>query len=109
MASRRRAIRIAESRVAGPESPKQRTLSLFLLLLLQRRFLDGRVEHVDVLRPMPAKIVDGARVDQRLENALVAEPQIDALTQVEERRERLLRARREHRLDRRLADVPDRA
>src|SRR5687767_4341735 len=98
-----------QSRVPSPQSPKQRSLPLLDLLLLERGFLNCRVQHRDELRAMPAETIHRTRVDERFEDALVAQPEVDALAEVEQRLGWLLRARREHRVDCRLADVPDRA
>ena len=49
-------------------------------LLLERRFLERAVKDCRVLRAMSAEIVERARGDQRFENALIAEAQIDAIS-----------------------------
>lgn len=74
-------------------------------LLLERRFLKRAIEYRRVLRPVSAQIVERARRDQRFEDALVAEAQIDAIGEIVERRERPLFACREDRIDRRPTDV----
>jgi hypothetical protein len=56
---------------------------------------------------MAAQPIECARVNERLEHALVADAQINALAQIENTREGLLGSRLEHRIDRRAPDVPD--
>src|SRR5687767_5111361 len=58
---------------------------------------------------MPAEAIECTGVNECLEDALVANAQIDALTEIEDARERLLRACLEHGIDRGASDVPDRA
>src|SRR3989440_9158836 len=74
--------------------------------LLSERGVERRHE----LGAVPAERVAGAGVDERLEDALVAEAQVDPVAQVDERAVRPPRGPPgENRLDRARADVLDRA
>jgi hypothetical protein len=55
--------------------------------------LHGAVERGDELRAVPLEPVERAGVRERLEDALVAGAQVDALAEVVQRGERLLLAR----------------
>jgi hypothetical protein len=58
---------------------------------------------------MSAEAVERTGRDQRLEHTLVAETEIDAIREVVKRRELALAPRAEDRIDRRSANVPNRA
>src|SRR5438105_2313233 len=89
---------------------EERDLTRRALLLLERRLLERTIEDCPVLGAMTTDVIESAGGDERLEDPLVAQTQIDALAQIEDRRERtLVTARQENRVDRRAADVADRA
>src|ERR1043166_2638461 len=64
---------------------KQGPLARVPLLLARQRFGERRVERRHQLGAVAAQAVARARVDERLDHALVAEPQVDALAQLHER------------------------
>src|SRR5256885_7735594 len=89
---------------------KQGPLARVPLLLARQRFGERRVERRHQLGAVAAQAIARARVDKRLDHALVAEPQVDALAQLHERAVRSVRlAAREDGLDRARAHVLDRA
>jgi len=67
---------------AGAASPKQALLSGEPFLLANLRFAEGVVEGGDQLGALAAQRIAGTRVDQRLDDALVAQPQVDAIAQL---------------------------
>src|SRR5437016_13066471 len=85
-------------------------LAGFALSLPGLRLSERGVERRHELGAVPAERVAGAGVDERLEDALVAEAQVDPIAQVDERAVRPPRGPPgENRLDRARADVLDRA
>src|SRR2546426_1282154 len=88
---------------------EQRVLARVPLRLAGLRLGKGVVQRRDQLRAVAAEGVAGTGVDQRLDHALVAQPQIDAVAQVDERAIRPTGASpRDDRLDRAAAHVLDR-
>src|SRR5207245_11563014 len=85
---------------------EQGVLARKALLLADLRFTERMIERGDELRSLGAERVAGARVDQRFDDALVAEPQVDAVAQLHERAVGCLASTRDDRGDRDLADVP---
>ena len=65
---------------------EQRRLARLPLLLQQLRLAEHRVERLDQLLAVAAQGVAGAGGDQRLEHPLVAEPEVDPLDEVGQRR-----------------------
>ena len=92
--STRPALRSAHGRL--PDPPRRTaTPGPPPLLLEQLRLAQHAVERLAELLPVAAERVAGARGDQRLDHPLVAEPEVDPLDEVGQRRERrVLRARR---------------
>ena len=107
----RRDVRERELRVwlqlAVKRAAEHRYLSRRRFLLLERRFTQRLVENRGVLRAVTAEAVERARLNERLEHALVADAQVNAIGEIEQRLERAIRARRDNRIDRRAADVSD--
>ena len=87
---------------------EQGVLSGEPFVLAYLRFAEGVIEGGDQLGALAAERVAGARIDQRFDDALVAEPQVDAVAQLHERAIGRLASTRDDRGDRALADmVPD--
>src|SRR5439155_7557744 len=93
-----------------PPASEQRMLTRLPLLLARLRLGKRDVERGDELGAVAAERVAGARVDQCLDHPLVAEPQVDAVAQVDERAVRPCRGPPcDDRLDRASPDILDRA
>ena len=69
------------------------------LLLPKLRLAEGGVQRLQVLPPMPAEPVAGAGHDQRLDDAAVAEPEVDPADEVPEVVEGAVAPGLDHRLD----------
>src|SRR5258705_13349233 len=76
------------------------------LLLAHLRFTEGVIERGNELGALAAQRIASARIDQRFDDALVAEPQVDAVAQLHERAVGCLAPARDDRRDRALAHVP---
>ena len=89
---------------------EQGNLSRGALLLLERRFLKCTIEHRPVLRAMTANVVECSRGNQRFEDALVTQTQINPLAEIENRAEwPVVATRGQDRVDGGTADVANRA
>ena len=89
--------------------PKEPMLAGEALLLAHLRLAERMIQRGDQLGPLASQGVAGAGVDQRLDHALVAQPQVDAVAQLDERVIRRRLASRDDGGDSTFADIPYRA
>src|SRR5688500_17767518 len=72
-------------RIRLASTAEERALSARALLLLERCLLDRRVQDGKQLCAMALEAVERTGPDERLEHALVAETEVDAVAQLEDR------------------------
>src|SRR5450432_4243023 len=106
---RQRARELRAWRLIAGGKAEERALATRRLILFEPRLLQRGIERREKLRAMAAERVERAGCDHRLEDALVAQPQVDAIAEIEERREGRIRARSQDRVDRGTADIANRA
>ena len=92
-------------RGGGGVLPEQRMLPGRALLLPHLGFAEGLIQRRHELGAMPAQRVARAGIDQGLDDPLVAQPQVDAVAQLDERAVRRCLTARNDRRDRPLTHI----